>query len=79
MVGPPSGCVLCLETMKIKVQWLMVGEPCNAVPIGFSISPGASYAYERFSARIAFGYPGLPVRRRLAGCGMEGAEVVLCA
>jgi hypothetical protein len=63
----------------------MVGEPCNAVPIGFSISLGASPAFERFGARIAFGCPGLPVRQQLAGFGMEGAEVgakaeaVLCA
>ena len=85
MVGPPSECELCLETMKIKVRWLMVGEPCKAVPIGYSSFLRGFHAFERFGARTVFGSPVLPVRRRLARRGKEEAkwewkaEVVLCA
>ena len=84
MVGPPSECALCLEKMKIRVQWLRVGEPCKTVPIGFSSSLRGSGACERLGARTAFGSPGLPVRLRLARRGTEGAkwglnaEAVLC-
>ena len=84
MVGPPSEGELCVETMKIKAQWLRVGESCKTVPIGCWSSVRGSYAGERFGARTAFGSPGLPVRLRLARRGMEGAnwgldaEAVLC-
>ncbi len=85
MVGPPSERELCLETMKIKVQWLRAGEPCKMVPIGFWSSPRGSPACERFGTHAAFGSPGLPFRLPLARRGMKGgkgelkAEEVLCA
>jgi hypothetical protein len=62
----------------------MVGEPCKTVPIEVSSSLGGADAGERFGARTAFGIPELPVRLRVARCGMEGAkrglnaEAVLC-
>jgi hypothetical protein len=79
MVGPPSEDELCLETMKIMLQWLMVGEPCETVPVGFSSSQGDSFADERFGAGSGLGSPGLPVRLWLEGARWEcKTEEVLC-
>jgi len=84
MVGPPSVRELCLETMKIQVKRLMVGEPCKTVSIGFLNSRFGLSAWERFGARTAFGSPGPGVRMQLGRRGMEGAtweckaEAVLC-
>jgi hypothetical protein len=66
MVGPPSGGGLCLETMKIKVQWLTVGEPCKTVPIGCWSSLRGSCAGGRAGARMGFGSPGLGLEFVLA-------------
>jgi len=85
MVGPPSERELCLETMIIKVRGLIIEEPCDTVPIGFSSFPRVSYAGERFGTRTVFCFPGVPVRLRLVRHGMKGAksevkaETVLCA
>lgn len=74
MVGPPSERELCLETMRIKVHWLRIGEPCKKVSIGFLISLHSGSARKRLAARSAFGFSGLPAHQRLAGWGVEGAK-----